>query len=259
MEIASPTREENGLKTGEFRVEYMPIVALRNGACVAAEALLRWNHNGAMVPPDEFIPFLEGGPLIGAVTYWLIHEIERELGAWLRSHSGMHISINVPPELFGRGGLHHAASQVKLDELYSQIVLEITERGTPDQIAVEGIRFARRLGVEIAIDDVETSDLSLLYLARTRLNYIKIDKSIVDKMETENQDSRVLEEIRQLIRLGEPKLVAEGLEREAQVNFLRKMGVQFGQGWFFGKSMEKRQFLAYVEENLRTQSGSGGP
>ncbi|MDF3822493.1 EAL domain-containing protein [Leptospira sp. 96542] len=237
----------SGLEQGEFHLEYMPIVSLTSGDCVAAEALIRWKKDGRAVSPAVFIPEIEGTPAIGLLTYWLVEQVAVELGAWLRAHRDFHISINVPPELFGRGGLQYAAHHAGVKDLYPQFVLEMTERGSPDHISLEGLRSARRLGLGIAIDDVEADGLSLVLLARTKLDYIKLDKSVVDQIASEGLIEQTKEEIRRVAASGHPIVVAEGIEHELQAKKLMELGVQWGQGWFFSKSLPVAAFLAFLQ------------
>src|SRR6266536_263836 len=98
----------DGLTNGEFFLEYLPTWLLENNRCVGAEALIRWRRPSGIVQPGQFIPLIENTPLSGLITYWVIDRVAEELGAWLRSNEGVHISINVPPEILGRGGLEYA-------------------------------------------------------------------------------------------------------------------------------------------------------
>lgn len=239
------------LENHEFSVEYMPIVSLGSKACVAAEALIRWRRDGVDLSPGVFIPEFEESAVIGLVTYWLIERVVSELGPWLRSHRDFHVSLNVPPELFGRGGLHHTALRADSTDLYPQMVLEVTERGALDRISLEGIRLAHRLGLAIAIDDVASEDLNLLLLARTKVDYVKIDKGLVDLVESGRFPDQRRTEVQQLAALGHPLLVAEGVETVAQARFLKELGVQLGQGWLFSRSLPLDRFLAFVPGGCR--------
>src|SRR5262245_7909205 len=93
-----------GMERGELFVEYMPIVTLKDQRCVGAEALVRWWRAGAMLHPREFIPVIENTPVSGTLTYWVIDTVASELGGWLGENPEAQVSINVPPEILGRGG-----------------------------------------------------------------------------------------------------------------------------------------------------------
>jgi sensor c-di-GMP phosphodiesterase-like protein len=103
-----------GLKSQEFFLEYLPTMSLSDNRCVGAETLIRWRHGDRVVPPLEFIPLVENTPLSGTLTYWVLETVAKELGGWMRDHDGIHISINVPPELLGRGGLRYTAEKSNL-------------------------------------------------------------------------------------------------------------------------------------------------
>ena len=146
-----------GLTGGEFFLEYMPIVSLADGRCVGAEALTRWRRASGLVQPDEFIELIEGTHLSGTLTYWVIETMAKELGDWLRAHKDAFLSVNVPPEILGRGGLEYAAMKTGFSELRNQIIIEVTERGIPDNLGVATLEAASRSGVRVALDDVTLS------------------------------------------------------------------------------------------------------
>src|SRR6478672_1191747 len=97
----------DGLAKGEFFLEYLPTVTLADGRCVGAEALARWRRSSGVLQPEEFIHHIEGTHLSGMLTYWVFETVAKELGDWLRVHKEVHIGINVPPELLGRGGMEY--------------------------------------------------------------------------------------------------------------------------------------------------------
>src|SRR3954447_14541015 len=144
----------DGLAQGEFFLQYLPTVSLADGRCLGAEALARWRQPSGLVQPGAFIPVIEGTPLSGLFTYWVLETVAAEMGEWLRAHAEAHIGVNVPPEILGRGGLEYAATKAGLADLKRQIILEVTERGLPDQQGVAALEAASRDGVRIALDDV---------------------------------------------------------------------------------------------------------
>jgi sensor c-di-GMP phosphodiesterase-like protein len=241
----------HGLETDEFYIEFMPIVSLEKGKCLAAEALIRWKKGEIYISPMDFIPEFEESPLIGLLTYWIIEKIATELGEWLRRNREFHITINVPPELLGRGGLHYAGKVSGLEDLYPQIVLELTERGAPDKTAIEGIRFAHRLGLGIAVDDIDSTNLNLLLLARAKVDYIKLDKSVIDGIDEFGNPGRIFSEIGPIIALGRPLVVAEGIETDIQFQYLKNLGVQLGQGWLISKPLGKDEFFTFYEKSMQ--------
>src|SRR4051812_1130709 len=100
-----------GFTNGEFFLEYLPTVSLTDRRCIGAEALIRWKRPTGVVPPDDFIPLADNTPLSGLITYWVIDTVAAEMSDWLRANPNAHISINVPPEILGRGGIAYAADK----------------------------------------------------------------------------------------------------------------------------------------------------
>ena len=170
---------------GEFFLEYLPTVSLADGRCVGAEALARWRRPSGVVQPGEFIHLIEGTHLSGMLTYWVLETVAKELGDWLRVHKEANIGVNVPPEILGRGGLEYAATKTGLSEIRNQIILEVTERGIPDNLGVAALEAASRSGVRIALDDVTLTGTHLAILSRCTLDLIKTDRSLVDQITPE--------------------------------------------------------------------------
>ena len=107
-----------GLLQGEFFLEYMPTIFLADGCCTGAEAVIRWRRAGSVILPGDFIPIVENTPLSGLITYWVIETLAAEMGNWLRANPDARISINIPPEILGRGGVMYAAVKSALIELH---------------------------------------------------------------------------------------------------------------------------------------------
>ena len=237
---------EAGFENSEFFLEYMPIIALKSGTCVGAEALIRWKHFGELITPLEFILAIKNSPLIGLVTYWMIEEIGREIGGLLLSDAKLNIGINTPPELIGRGGVTYAISKAGLGEVAEKLTLEITEKGFLDQVALNAIN-AKKLRCKIAIDDFGTGDANLLQLSKIKADIIKIDKTFIDQIESDEWISRMISGLSAFARELGMVLVAEGVEKESQAELLRQLGVDMGQGMFFSKSVSAGTFLDYFE------------
>jgi sensor c-di-GMP phosphodiesterase-like protein len=127
-----------------------------------------------------FIPLVEGTHLSGMLTYWVLETVSTELGDWLRDHRELHIGVNVPPEILGRGGLEYTALKAGVSDIRNQIILEVTERGIPDNLGLAALEAASRSGVRIALDDVTLSSTNLVILSRCKLDLIKLDRSLVD-------------------------------------------------------------------------------
>lgn len=247
---------EAGFAQGEFFLQYLPTVSLDDGRCVGGEALTRWRRPSGIVPPHEFIPTLENTPLSGRLTYWVIDTVAAELSDWLRTHPEVHVSINVPPEILGRGGLGYAAEKSGLLEFARQIVLEITERGIPDHLGLQALAAAPDYGIRFALDDVTMSGANLAILARCPFAIIKIDHKAVQQIALETPYPQWLEGLAALLRTTRLDVIAEGVETAHQAAALREAGVKLAQGFYFARPTSAtglREFHASGSESIQKQ------
>ena len=235
----------DGLVRGEFFLEYLPTVSLADGRCVGAEALARWRRSSGVVQPDEFIPLIEGTPLSGMLTYWVLETVSKELGDWLRVHEEFNIGINVPPEILGRGGLEYAATKTGMSEIRNQIILEVSERGVPDTLGIAALEAASRSGVRIALDDVTLTGTNLVILSRSTLDVIKTDRSLIDQITPECPCPEWLSGLSAVLQSTRVAIIAEGVETEVQAKALRAAGVSMAQGYYFSPPISAEKLKAY--------------
>jgi len=167
----------------ELFIEYQPIVLLSDASCIGAEALVRWRREHTILQPSEFLRAIDSTPLSGRLTYWVIDTVAADLGPWLSEHPGTQISINVPPEILGRGGLQYAAERSGLSAHANQIVLEITEHGVPDQLGLQALKMMAERGLRVALDDVTLSSVNLALLTRCNFSVIKLDRQMTAQLE----------------------------------------------------------------------------
>jgi EAL domain-containing protein (putative c-di-GMP-specific phosphodiesterase class I) len=238
-----------GMAAGEFFLEYCPIVSLATGACVGGEALVRWRRPAGVVMPDAFIPIAENTPFSGELSYWVIETSAAELGAWLRDNPALCLSINVPPEILGRGGIRYAADKCGLTAMFSQLILEITERGVPDLIGVNALNDYASWGMRIAIDDVSrVGGANLALLSRAPLSVIKLDRSLIAQIDPQSPRPDWLEGVASMIRSTELTVIAEGVETEAQALAARDAGIQAAQGFFFSRPVGAASLMAWCRQ-----------
>jgi sensor c-di-GMP phosphodiesterase-like protein len=243
--MTTPAEVRSALYKGELFLEYLPVVSLHDNRCMGGEALIRWRRGSRIVPPLEFIPSIEDTPVSGLVTYWVIDTVARELGEWLRDQDNIHLAINVPPEVFGRGGLEYAATKSDLLNLAHKFVVEITERGVPDKLGVEELNSRPRGSALVALDDICAGDHSLLVASQVRVDILKIDKSCVDQICGENWAIEKISALAALLRAAHVTVIAEGVETTAQAEILRDAGIAMAQGWLFSHPLSAPDFMAY--------------
>lgn len=237
---------KSALDNNEFYLEYMPTILLDNGHCVGAEALIRWQHGDERVPPDEFISVIENTPVSGLLTYWIIEEIGRELGDWLKQTDDVHIGINIPPDVIGRGGIEYAASKAGLIEVADKLLIEVTERGFPDEQALAGLSGAKGR-TKVAIDDFGTGDANLMQLSQMHADVIKIDKFFVDQITTANKLPRIMKGLVAYGLAMDFEIIAEGVESDEQAESLKSLGVHMAQGWHYSKPLRASDFLSFYQ------------
>ena len=235
----------SGLDNGEFFLEYLPTVSLEDGRCLGAETLIRWRRPSGVLLPDSFIPMVENTPLSGLMTYWVIDTVALELSDWLQANEDIHLSLNVPPEILGRGGLEYAAVKSGLAAFKDKLILEVTERGIPDKLGLDAINSMNSSGVRIALDDVSGGGANLALLCRAGIDIIKLAKVFMDEMLQENWSPDTLSGITMLVKTTNIEVIAEGVETASQVDILKKAGVKMAQGWYFSRPLPADDFTAF--------------
>lgn len=234
----------------EIMAHYQPIMALESGRIVGAEALARWQQkDGSFLSPDIFIPLAVHSGLMPQLTRLMMENVFADMGSWLQQHPEQHISVNLEPaDLLDPGLPALLAELLQRWQLSpSQIALELTERGFADP-AVSGpaINTLRAAGHAIYIDDFGTGYCSLSYLQNLDVDTIKIDKSFVDALEQKTVTPHIIE-MAKALKLA---MVAEGIETEAQLQWLKQCGVEYGQGWLYSKALPAEEFIRWAENNL---------
>ena len=240
---------KSALEAQEFFLVYQPIVSLRDGLCFGAEALIRWRREDAVLDASKFIPLSDGTPLSGVLTYWVIDTVAAELGDWLDSNGAAHISVNVPPEILGRGGLEYAATKSGLRARARQLILEVTERGVPDQLGLDALNSIAGTGVQIALDDTTLSGANLALLTRCNFDFVKIDSLLVAELARDKPPAPWLDGLAALLRTTALRIIAEGVETDFQADTLRTASVQLAQGHYFSRPLSASDFKRFYADN----------
>ena len=237
-----------GLESGQFEVFLQPIVRFSDRQPVSFESLVRWNHPEiGIIQPSHFIDFAERSGQVRDIDLYMIRKVGRLLEMLEEKHETVTpIGVNVSASLLSRTDWLG-----RLDSRWFELGLqvEVTERALVADVSVasETLQSLREMGARIYIDDFGTGYSSLSYLHRLPLDAIKIDRSFVDSL-VEDQKSRAL--VRGLVALGRGMgcdLVAEGIETEQQLEELRSLDVDCGQGYLFARPMPASDLLAYLQ------------
>ena len=237
----------NAVDRGELSMAYQPLVSLSDGSLLGFEALLRWQHpEFGAIPPSKFIPVAEESGLIIPITNWILIETCRQLSEWQKigpSCRDLIVSVNVS----GR----HLSNEDLIDDVENALALsgitpeslklEITESAAMDNAeqTISTLNRLKALGVQISIDDFGTGYSSLSYLHRLPFDTLKIDRSFVYNVGESGENSEILQTIISLAQNLKKSVVAEGVETEAQLAVLQRLGCDYGQGYLFARPQPK--------------------
>jgi sensor c-di-GMP phosphodiesterase-like protein len=244
---------QQSLQKDEFEINYQPVIDLQSGRCVGAEALISWVQPGSKrVRPDLFIPLAEDTGLIEPMTEWLMRQIRKELGEVLEADRSLHIAINLSPVHFESDRILRTTRQIfnKSGIQPGQIIYEITERGLireDNVVAREVMSKLRERQSHIALDDFGTGYSSLSYISSFPLDYLKIDKAFVEAIGTDSLTAGLVDSIIDMAERLELRIIAEGIETQEQAEYLRKRGVEHGQGWYYTKALPVAGFIGFIQ------------
>ena len=260
-QLALESDLENAAERGELELHYQPQVDLVSGEIVGAEALLRWNHPlRGTIKPDDFIAIAEDGGLIVPIGQWVIDAACRQARAW--RDAGLptpRLAVNLSARQFQSDDLAEriAAAITRYGLDGSGLEVELTESvALQDSGRVAGIlRGIRAAGVSTAIDDFGTGFSSLARLMRIRVDRIKIDRCFVRDILADRAAAAVSLAVIAMAKSLGVKVIAEGVETEAQLKFLSERGCDEMQGFYFSRPLPAGDFEALLREGRRLSLG----
>jgi len=245
------------LAEGGLEVHFQPLVALASQRIVGAEALVRWRHPAhGMVPPAEFVPLAEAAGLIGELGAWVLRTACARAARW----AGLCLAVNLSPEQVRQPDLVDMVTAVLAETGLppARLELEITEgillHDTAATLATLGR--LRALGIGIALDDFGTGYSSLSYLCRFPFSKLKVDRSFVTNM-ANDAAAAVVQAVVTLGRGLGMRVIAEGIETKAQLDLLRAMGCDEGQGYLLGRPCPADVFEHLIPDALTADRSSG--
>jgi len=257
IHLSLPSLLRAAARRKEFYVEYQPIVELASRRWIGAEALVRWKRRGGKaIGADQFIPVAEESGVITHITREVAAIVATDLPKFLGIFPNFRVAINLSvPDIKSNKTIEVLERMLQSSGAdASNIEIEVTERGiVQGSEAHEFLSKIRSMGIRAAIDDFGTGYSSLASLQTLDLDTLKIDKAFVETIGTGGATSQVVLHIIEMAHSLELEMVAEGVETEAQAQFLHQRGVRYAQGWLFGKPMSIETFC----ESLGAQEAAG--
>ncbi len=242
------------LERDELRLEYQPVVSLRDRSIVSVEALVRWEHpTRGMIGPDEFISVAEEDGLIEPIGRWVLEHACRQAGRWYAARpdaAPIGISVNLSAVQFAKPGLARVIADVlRLSGIDPCCLsLEITETVIlrDPELVDDPLHELKALGVRIVLDDFGTGYSSLAYLTHLPLDALKVDRSFVDGLGTERRDTKITEAIVAMSKALSLDVIGEGVESELQAHELQRIGCHLAQGFYFSRPVPAAQITAML-------------
>jgi diguanylate cyclase (GGDEF)-like protein len=253
------------IERDELLVHYQPKVSLSSGAVTGAEVLVRWQHpEHGLLPPADFIPLAEATGLIQALGEWVMHTVCGQMRSW--QDAGMAIpplAVNLSAHQFRDENLAHSVDQALQSHHVGadNVELEITESVLMGDLtrAVATLGRLRSLGLKLSLDDFGTGYSSLSYLKRFPITSLKIDRSFVQDITTDPDDAAICVAVIDLAHNLKLRVVAEGVETDGQMNYLRRHRCDEMQGYYFSRPIPPGDFVSFIDDarclNLPAREG----
>lgn len=249
-------RLENDLRRAierkEFVLHYQPQICIKTGKMVGVEALIRWKHPElGMIFPDKFIKLAEDTGMISQIGEFVIEEACIQNKNW--QNAGLEpfkISVNLSTQQFIKQNLvdfiRDTLHKTSLEPKY--LGLEITESMAMDfEYSLKILGELKELGVCISIDDFGTGYSSLNYLKKFQIDFLKIDKSFINDLTENNSDADIVKAIINIAHNLSLEVIAEGVETQAQLDFLKKLNCDIVQGYFFSKPISNEEVINFIQ------------
>lgn len=246
--IELETTLRNSIQQGQFLLEYQPVVDSVHETIVAAEVLVRWEHpQRGQLMPDSFMATAEESGLIVPLGEWVLRTTCRQLRAWIDAgHTPVRTSINVSMRQFSHSSfidcLHDILRETGVESRYLEIELteSCLEKNTENNI--NALFRLRDMGISIVIDDFGTGYSPLGYIKSLPIDRIKIDRSLVANIGINSNDTAIVKAITTMSDILAMEVIAEGVETESQLAYLRNLGCHFVQGYYYHRPLSTEAF-----------------
>jgi EAL domain-containing protein (putative c-di-GMP-specific phosphodiesterase class I) len=235
----------------QLSLHFQPKYAMANGKPTSAEALLRWKHPVfGNISPAEFVPLAEATAHIHTLTDWVLRNAIAQAGAWADCGMRLNIAINVSPRNLTRRGFAERIGQILKHAMVdpASIELEFTEGVlvSNDQLVLEELQTLRDTGIRIALDDFGTGFANFSYITHLPADIIKIDKSFIQKISTDERSAMVVRSLIELAHRLDYSVVAEGIETEKTFDLLAAWKCDEGQGFYMSPPLDALRFAEKI-------------
>jgi diguanylate cyclase (GGDEF)-like protein/PAS domain S-box-containing protein len=253
--LSLETRLRRAITEGQLVLHYQPQISLTSGLAIGVEALVRWNDpERGLVHPSAFIPMAEESRLILPLGEWVLHTACTQMRAWLDAGIDVPLmSVNLSLRQFQQYDIVQTVRRVLTETGLSAgaLELEITETAAMQnaETTVEVLQALRELGVSIAIDDFGTGYSSLNYLKRFPITAVKIDRAFIRDLATSEGDAAIVSAVVGIARALKLRVIAEGVETEEQLSFLRRRNCDAAQGYLFSRPVSAAMLPGLLTEH----------
>lgn len=253
---------KNPRSKNELYLVYQPKFLIDDGSCIGAEALLRWDSpEYGLISPEVFIPLAEEKQLISEIDMWVLGQVCQQIHHWQQTENDPGVvALNISAQTLLRPQLTDTVAEVlqfhQIDPGVLQ--LEITESAVLDLSngLTETISGLRKLGVSIAMDDFGAGHSSLKLLINNQIDLVKLDKSLIDEITTSTRQQQIVQSIITLAHSLDVSALAEGIERIDQLEYLRSVMCNEGQGYYFSLPLSAQEFMErFLEPDIKKVSG----
>ncbi len=248
----------NDFSANEFRLHYQPQYETGSNRLIGAEALIRWEHQGKLIPPGYFIPVAEETSLINDIGWWVLKQACQQFAYWQDNNLQLpSLSVNVSARQF-----HCNDFVTQIEWLLEStqmpaehLMLEITESVVLENLqdTIDKMQRLRQLGLRLSIDDFGTGYSSLAYLKSLPVNEVKLDRSFINRLPDDSRDQALVSCIVDLAKVLGFQVLAEGVETDEQLHMLQKLECELFQGYLRSKPIPPNEFTLLLEQQSVTQ------
>ncbi|MFA6442667.1 MAG: EAL domain-containing protein [Sterolibacterium sp.] len=244
------------LEKGELLLHYQPKVDIASGRIIGAEALVRWNHpERGMVPPGEFIPIAEETGLIVSIGEWVLEQACSQARSWeQRGYAPVKLAVNISARQISAklpGAIGQLLSRHRLTPAWLELELTESMLMNNTESVISMMDDLHAMGISLSLDDFGTGFSSLSYLKRFPIDTLKIDRSFITGTPGDADDCAIAGAIAGMAKQLRLKVIAEGVENAAQLSFLKSLGCDEIQGYFFSRPLPADELMALVNSESR--------